>query len=252
MPNMVTRTTTPDAAIPSRLIKLDDPASLLTALPASFAERLVLLKDVFQPAACFDQAYRDMRDQSIVDDLDQHLRSEPIRAYHCTREPCPDFFLNNGLRLTRLDQHQDEFIERYGRLFTDCELHHMRKAWYHHFHVENKNTPRDDKLWFCLTNATCESDGVNTFFDFFGGEAIHMPLRKSPTIMAKLRKIGRPVIIEVQLPPNTTASCHSLAKPLVNAWHRTIRTDVEPIEAETFICCPLSPESILTVRDVGR
>lgn len=252
MLNRITQTVTTAAAIPSRLITLDDAASILTFLPASFAERLELLKDVFQQATSFDQAYQDMWVRSIVDELDQHLRSQPVRAYHCTREPCPDFFLNNGLRLTKLDRHQDEFIKRYGRLFTDCELQHMRKAWHHHFHVENKITSRDDKLWFCLTRATYESDGVDAFFNFFGGEAIHMPLRKSPTILAKLRKIGRPVIIEVQLPPNTTASCYSLAKPLVNAWHRTIRTDVEPMEAETFICCPLPPENILTVRDVGR
>jgi len=132
-------------------------------------------------------------------------------------------------------------------LFTDCEKNHMRKAWHQYFRVEKNNISRENIIWFCLTKATYESDGVEPFLKFFGGEAIHKPLQSNKTICSKLQKIGSPVIVEVLLPPNSINLACSPAKTLLNAWHRTIRHDVDPLEAETFVHCPLAPSEILNV-----
>lgn len=234
-----------------KMITLDDPACL-GSLPRRFASELEALRDLFAQTTCFDEICRDIRVKAVSDDLDRYLRQLSIRAYHCTREPVPGFFATNGLRLTNLDQHQKAFIKQHGHRFSDSEIEHMHEAWHQYFHVENRFTCRDNNLWFCLTRATCESDGVDPFLQLFGGEAIHKPLQDHPTISAKLQKIGQPVIVAVRLPPNSTASCHPLAKHVINAWHRTIRADVEPTEGETFIHCPIPPRDILEVRQINR
>jgi len=235
-------------ANPERPVTLDDPASL----PDIFANQLEALRGLFAQTTCFDDIYRDGRVKAIYDELEQHLRHLPIRAYHCTREPYTGYFATNGLRLTNLDQHQQEFIQRHGHQFSQCEIQHMRKRWYEYFRLENRPTCRDNNLWFCLTKVTCESDGVDPFFRFFGGEAIHKPLQNHSTITAKLQNIGQPVIVEIKLLAGSTASCYPLAKHVINAWHRKVRTDVEPTEGETFICCSIPPRDIFAVRPVTR
>jgi len=106
---------------------------------------------------------------------------------------------------------------------------------------------RENIIWFCLTEATYESDGVEPILKLFGGEAIHKPLQRNKTICSKLQKIGSPVIVEVLLPPYSINLAGSPAKTLLNAWHRTIRHDVAPLEAETFVNFPIASSKILNV-----
>ena len=56
-------------------------------------------------------------------------------------------------------------------------------------------------LWFCLSNADVLSDGTERFFQYLGGEAIYMPLSRYEKLCAKLKSLGRAVVVEVALSP---------------------------------------------------
>jgi hypothetical protein len=223
-------------------VRLDDVA----ALPAAFVARLKPLQPLFREYEYIDSLAQDARARQLYYDLEDHLRTQAVRGYHCTREPATDYFSTHGLRLTDIASHQAEFLETWGHVFTDREKDDMRRAWAEYFVGTGQERARNGMLWFCLTEGTARSDGARVFLDQFGGEAVFMPLKDHPTIAPKLRQIGRPVIVEARLQPGTTAPLR-LALPLLSAYHRTIRPDAHVWEAETNVRQPVPPADVLAV-----
>ena len=72
-----------------------------------------------------------------------------------------------------------------------------------------------------------------------------MPLKRHPTIAAKLGAIGSPVIVEVPLPPGAPSKHLSLALPLLSAYHATRRAAAHPWLAGTYIDQPLAADDVL-------
>ncbi len=227
-------------------VRLDDVA----ALPTDFLARLRVVDSVFQAHEYIDSVAADLRVRPLVAELEDHLRRVPIRGYHCTREPTPGHFAREGLRLTDVETHQNEFLRLFGGRFTSSELQDMQAAWRSYFVGTSQTRGRNGRLWFCLTAATARSDGTQVFFDHFGGEAIFMPLKRHPTIPAKLGAIGTPAIVEVRLLPGVPSKHQSLALPLLSAYHLTRRPDARPWLAETYIEHPVPADDVLAVTAV--
>lgn len=224
-------------------IRLDDVASL----PEMFASQLRAFDNLFQAHEHIDSVVADPRIRPLVAELENYLRQQPVRAYHCTREPMPGYFAREGLRLTNVVAHQKEFLSAFRNCFTVNELQDMQTAWRDYFEGTGQILERNGRLWFCLTAATATSDGAEVFFKYFGGEAIFMPLKDHPTIAAKLSTIGSPVIVEVQLLPGVAPRYTSFARPLLSAYHLVLRPDASAWLSETFIEFPIAPGDILSV-----
>lgn len=227
-------------------VRLDD----LASLPGEFLVRLRAADSVFTAHEYIDSVAADPRVRPLVADLEEHLRALPVRGYHCTREPVPGYFARRGLRLTDVEAHQQEFLRAFSDRFTSSELADMKSAWGSYFVGTGQTRGRNGRLWFCLTEATARSDGTQVFFEHFGGEAIFMPLKRHPTITAKLGAIGSPVIVEVRLLPGAPSKHLSLALPLLSAYHITRRQDASPWLAETYIQQPVQPQDIVKVTAV--
>jgi len=224
-------------------IRLDDVASL----PAVFVSQLYTFREVFEAHEYSDSVVADPRIRPLVAELENYLRQQPVRAYHCTCEPVPGYFAREGLRLTNIVAHQKEFLSTFGSQFTEAELQDMQTAWQDYFKGTGQILARNGRLWFCLTEATARSDGTWVFFKHFGGEAIFMPLKQHPTIAAKLGAIGSPVIVEVQLLPGVAPEHTYFARPLLSAYHLRHRPDACPWLSETYIEHPIAPKDILSV-----
>jgi hypothetical protein len=227
-------------------IRLDNIASL----PAKFLSQLQPLDAVFKAHEHIDSVAADPRIRPLVAEIDCYLRQLPVRAYHCTREPEPGYFAQEGLRLTDVEAHQKEFLSAFGCQFTSTERQYMQTAWRNYFEGTGQMRGRNGRLWFCLTAETALSDGTEVFFKHFGGEAVFMPLKEHPTIAAKLGTIGSPVIVEVKLLPGAPSKYTSFALPLLSAYHLTRRPDASPWLSETFIQQPIAPKDILSIKRV--
>lgn len=225
--------------------RLDD----VGAIPAEFLPRLKALEPEFRRHEYIDSVTQHPVARAVQYDLEDFLRTQPVRGYHCTREPAPGYFKAHGLRLTDVASHQAEFLAAFGHLFTEGEKEDLRRAWARYFVGTGQLPARNGMLWFCLTEATAHSYGTQVFFDHFGGEAVFMPLKDHPTIAPKLGKIGTPVIVEARLQPGTTVPLR-LALPLLSAYHRTIRPDAHVWDAETNIRQPVPPADVLAVTPV--
>jgi hypothetical protein len=228
-------------------IRLDD----VGAMPAAFLARLMPLEHLFRQHEYIDSLMQDPRAGRLQYDLEDYLRTQPVRGYHCTREPMPGYFSNHGLRLTDIASHQAEFLSQWGHLFTDSEKEDMRRARNSYFVGTGQERARNGMLWFCLTECSARAYGTRVFFDYFGGEAVFMPLKDHPTVALKLGQIGTPVVVEARLQPGTTAPLR-LALPLLSAYHRTVRPDAHVWEAETNIRRPVPPADVLAVSRLVR
>ncbi len=227
-------------------IRLDDAA----ALPTELAHRLLAVDDVFRAYKHIDSVAGNARVRPLVAELEDYLHRFPVRGYHCTREPVPGYFAREGLRLTNVEAHQNEFLRFFGDRFTASELQDMTAAWQSYFVGTSQIRNRNGRLWFCLTEGTASSGGTGAFFKHFGGEAIFMPLKQHQTIAEKLGSIGSPVIVEVLLPPGAPSRQLSIALPLLSTYHLTRRPDAHPWLAETFIQQPVPARDVLSVTPV--
>lgn len=226
-------------------IRLDD----VTDIPAAFLPRLEALEPLFRRHEYIDSVLDNRRARALRDDLEAHLRTVPIQGYHCTRELAPGYFRAHGLRLTDLPSHQPEFLERFGHLFSAEETADIQGAWARHFVGPAQTANRNGRIWFCLTVATARGSGTEDLFRHFGGEAVYMPLKRHPTITAKLGQIGQPVIVEVRLPAGAATS-FSLAQPLLSAYHRAVRPDAHVSDATASIRQPVPSADVLAVMPV--
>ena len=227
------------------LVRLDDAGGI----PVRFSARLKALEPSFRRHEHLDTVLEDVRAREVRDELEEHLRQVPLHGFHCCREPAAGYFQANGLRLTGLASHQAEFLRNWGHLFTAQERADIESAWAAHFVGRAQTEGRNGKIWFCLTEATARSPGTEVFFKHFGGEAVFMPLKRHPTVAAKLGQIGRPVIVEARLEPGTLARL-PLAEALLSAHHQTVRPSARIREAETYVCSPVSPRDVLAVTTV--
>ncbi|WP_293500737.1 hypothetical protein [Roseateles sp.] len=223
-------------------VQLEDPA----AIPAGLLKELASHEGLFRSTRDTEGLVRGGPLAAIADALTTHLRGQRIRDYHCTRELEPGYFATHGLRLTAVDHHQADVLERCGHIFTVEEQAYMRRQWAEYFDPGQRRS-REGKVWACLTRALVLSAGARPFFEAFGGEAIYMPLAENSSAAKKLAVLGRPVVVEVALPGNRLRSFCDAAWCVLNYHHRRINPDAHAMESEGYVCDEVPPSDVLDV-----
>jgi len=178
-------------------IRLDDPSFIPISLKRELEQHWMIL----QSSEYMEELTRDGVFRNIAMQLELFIQQNRVLGYHCTKEPISGHFLSTGLRTLDRVAHQTQFLETHGHLFSQHEKNVMRSAWESYF-PGAQDIGRNGLLWFCLSAYLVVNNGTKYFFNYFGGEAIYMPLLNHPLILEKLRKIGSPVVVEVRLNPN--------------------------------------------------
>lgn len=142
-------------------------------------------------------------------ELEYFVRRNQLLVYHCTKEPHSGFFKENGLRCLNIQQHRKEFMVNHGHIFTDDEREWILSRWNMEFY-RNQESARNDTIWFCFTPQPVLGSGAKLLLALFGGEAIYFPLLESPDIAFKLSTIGKPVIVEVAVTPDSLRTSYSM------------------------------------------
>lgn len=218
------------------------------ALPALMARRLEPHRDLLVRTASWEKARTCPDLRRIEDELEAHLQAQTLRAYHCTRESEKGFFARRGLRLTSLPLHQAEFLAYYGARFTEAEREDIKRAWADYFPTAAPwGAGRDGMVWACLCLDDVLSDGVEPFFEFFGGEAVFMPLKQHPTVSDKLRSIGEPVVVELALSGESLRTFRPLAQQVLSRFQQRLAPETPLLKVETRIFRPVGASEVLRV-----
>lgn len=217
------------------------------ALSEKIRERLNRHRDLFFAHKYVEAVLENEEVRDIANDIESHLIQHRLRAYHCTKEPFSNFFRTRGLRPTNVKSHQAEFLEMFGDKFTSDELGRMRCAWQEYFERGGQRKMRDGFVWTCLSRSLVQSQGTDTFFRYFGGESIFMPLLNDAAIASKLQLIGSPVVVEVSIPGELIRANYKMSTAILSLYHISIRDDAHPFESEAHICQAVPPEDVLCV-----
>jgi len=207
------------------------------------AQRDTLLQNEYMEALIESEPFR-----SIADELINFIRKHRILAYHCTKEPQPHFFAASGLRILDRGKHQADFLDRYQSLFTPTELNQIQSDWAEYFTGE-QDGGRNGRLWFCLAPDQVADSGTESFFTYFGGEAIYMPLIHRPALATKLSAIGSPVVVETSIDPNELEAFSevSLAINTMSLFHRRANPRACIHGSEGYVSCNVTPSEIVRV-----
>jgi hypothetical protein len=236
------------------LIAMSSPLRLdsTDALPAEFAAGLAGHRQLFRKHEFLDGVLENRSVRSIADDLEAYLKRQSIHGYHCTREPSPGFFEARGLRPTDVRVHQAEFLTMFADRFTADEVTEMKVAWEDYFERDGQARLRDGLVWACLSRSLVKTSGTETFFRFFGGESIFMPLTENLSIASKLEVIGRPVVVEVALPGDVLRAHYEMSLAVLSRHHATIRPDAYPYESEAHLRQTVPPADIIRVTPLSE
>lgn len=217
------------------------------ALPIDILERLEEHKQLFHQNEYLDSVIEHSAVRNIAEDLENYLRQQRIIGYHCTKEPYEGFFEARGLRTTEVPTHQQEFLSTFGNQFTAEELAAMKSAWHSYFEEQRQRSCRDGLIWTCLSRSLVKTRGTETFFRFFGGEAIFMPLKENITLAKKLESIGAPVIVEVVLPGDSLTAYYPMSRAVLSQYHLRVNPNASPVHSEAKIQKSIPPEDVLSV-----
>ena len=224
----------------------------LDSIPADLSNQLKNYRAAFQKSPCLETVLQDANIREIANELESHLKQQCILGYHCTREPFTGFYKARGLRLTDVRQHQTEFLGSFGDRFSSIEITQIEEAWLNYFERENKRNDREDQIWACLTRPNPPHDGTESFFQYFGGEIIFIPLMKMPVILDKLTKIGCPVVVEIELRADELHINGSMSHAVLSRYHRTIRPDAYLSESEACFRKSVPPSKIIRVTPLDQ
>lgn len=224
-------------------LRLDSPH----ALPMEFIVRLADYEHLFQKHEFLESVLEYAAIRTIADDINGYLKQQRIYGYHCTKEPWPCFFETRGLRLTDVEAHQTEFLAMFGDRFTANEVAQIKAAWVEYFEGTGQRRLRNGLIWVCLSRSLVRSSGTDTFFRFFGGESIFMPLIRHSAIASKLEAIGRPVVVEVVLPGEVLNASYEMSLAVLSRHHIKIRPDARLYESEAHLRQAIQKEDISQV-----
>lgn len=185
----------------------------------------------------------------ITQDLIGHVYTEGLVGFHCSKEPRPGLFTETGLRLMDPEQSIDLFLQTYINQFS-ADARRRLEAGLHDWIMDQQHMrARANTVWFCLIRNSVVSSGTERFFKYFGGEIIYWPFDKDTEILSVLEQIGRPVIVEALLSPDTIQffGDDNLAKSCLSYFGRTINPGFHPYDIEGYSKSPIAPAQIIRV-----
>lgn len=186
--------------------------------------------------------------RAIAEELESFIAKHRVVGYHCTRALEPSYFELHGLRVLERQQHQAEFLERFGAYFSLEERHQMQQDW-DAYYPGQQDRCRNGMLWFCLAPDQVVGSGADRLFTYFGGEAIYVPIAQRPSIAEKLRAIGKPVVVEVSINPQElyTFSRFPFAIYALSLFHRRKNPNACIHGREGYLKRNVVPDEIVSV-----
>jgi hypothetical protein len=227
-------------------VRLDEP----DFMPEQLVERLLAMWPLLQKANFMDDLLCHPEFSAIARVLDDHLLTQKMRAYHCTKQLCHGFFERRGLRPLNLAQHTSEFLGSVGPRLQPEDLRRFELTyaqWLQHPSISG----REGLLWFCMSPYQVKKSGTARFFEYFGGEALYWPFSYGDPCLDVLRNLGQPVVVEVVVPAAdfTTFPRYPFAQDMLSHFIRKrLNPHFQVASLEAYVKRPIGPNEIVKVH----
>lgn len=216
----------------------------LTGFPSFFFKALEKKKELLLNNIYSEDVFEDQDILSLIKRITNFSQGYQIIGYHYTRADKRSI-LEKGLLSRNGQEIREEFLTRYGNLFTPSELKKIKNTWNGYF-SQNMSNCRDNRLFFNFTTKALMDGGAKPLLTHFGGEQIYMPLQKESSIKDKICSLGKPLIIEAVLNSSDLElfEREDIAKIAISSYHRLIRPDTLQYDIEAFQRENVSPNKI--------
>lgn len=144
------------------------------------------------------------------------VQSTVLRGWHCTRltEHEVQHIRTHGMQLPNLEV----LTQRVRRLQADGEINNGIAEQLIAKNQAGENI-RQGRLFFCFFEPrTAGQSGIECFFRFWGGEALSNSHDHDPNTGKTLRKIGRPCLIQVDVPISSLRVNTSLGETIIKQY----------------------------------
>ena len=231
-------------------IRLDAPHLIPSSFRCKLKQHESLLKscDYMEEILGESSVYEVSSVRGIAERFEKFVHANTVLGYHCTKEPKPGYFLNHGLHALDRESHQTEFLSLYGSHFSTEEREAIDDAWSSYF-PGGQDEGRNGRLWFCMSAHAVIHDHTSRFFEYFGGEAIWKPLLGHSDIAAKLRTLGKPVVVEVRISPEELTTFRQLpfARDAFSHYHRQVNPSAFIDSLEGYISRCVTSQEIVRI-----
>ncbi|MCA9024059.1 MAG: hypothetical protein KDA86_02480 [Planctomycetaceae bacterium] len=186
----------------------------------------------------------------IFADVDSFARDHGLAGYHCTKQAESSLFQSTGLRTLDIAEHHAWFRELI-REHPDVD-----KELYQHIDAQltywqkNHTGKREGMIWFCLTRTLVLVSGTESFFKYFGGEAVYFAFMHDERVAPILEKIGVPVVVEakINVADLTVFRQWAFGRTLVSHFAHSQNPDFFIEELEGYASSWIPPESVIAVH----
>ncbi|MDP2156101.1 MAG: hypothetical protein Q8K68_00130 [Nitrospirota bacterium] len=186
----------------------------------------------------------------IFADVDEYVKSNGLSGYHCTKQAPTFSFALNGLRTLDFTTHHAEFrsmMREHPMVDEDLFRHIDAKLtdW-----QANHTGNREKKLWFCLTRTLVLDSETESFFKYFGGEAIYFAFLRDQRVAPLLESIGEPVIVEAKIDVSvlTVSRKWAFGRTLVSHFAAALNPNFFVEELEGYVSEDIPPQSVVAVH----
>jgi hypothetical protein len=106
------------------------------------------------------------------------------------------------------------------------------------------------ELWFCIDRQLVLHPGTESFFKYFGGEAVYFAFMEDPAIGLLLEQLGEAVVVEARIASKdlTVFQEFAFARTLVCYFARTINPEFHIEGREGYLSKSVEPTDIVVVH----
>ena len=171
------------------------------------------------------------------------MQSTVLRGWHCTRltDHEVQHIRTHGMQLPNLEV----LTQRVGRLLAGGEIDNGIAE---QLIAKNQASEsiRQGRLYFCFfAPRTADQSGIECFFRFWGGEALSNSHEHDQSTGKTLRKIGRPCLIQVDVPVSSFRESHFLVETIIQQYLDNRSKDKKAVEPDTTVLVPIPASNIV-------
>jgi hypothetical protein len=120
------------------------------------------------------------------------------------------------------------------------------------FHNKEQYSPRSDRFWLTSHPIQIDDSGVTLLLGNWGGESVYFWL-KDPVLKKIVAGIGKPRVLEIAVPLDTTKHIYSAAEAVVATFGRRLGCEPDRCRGfDLYTTQALGSESVIAVHTEGE
>jgi len=187
----------------------------------------------------------------VENEIMELMRARTVRAWHYSRltDDEVERVRSSGVYPSTLQRIRDRLDAQVAAGVLSSEIAEALFAG-SPFHGD-RYASRSDKFWLTSNPIPIDDSGVAPLLENWGGESVYFSI-KDASLQALVASIGRPRVLEVAIPMDSTQHIYPAAEAVVATFGRTLGCEPSWGAIDLYSNRALGPEAVITVHTDGE